>query len=248
VLRWASIGALLMVLLVALFAGAPARVLPSLLPAGQVQLAGVNGTLWHGSASRALARTPMGTMQLGQVSWRLRPLSLLALSPTVEFDSQWGEQRVNGVLTVKNRNTLGLRDVEAHIDASLLRQLAPVAVDGQFSLLATRLDLRDGLPAGAEGRVLWERGAWKSPRGRVPLGSYAVDFSQADASVPLTGEVLTLDGPIPATGSVRLEGRDYQLDVRIGGDGPLDPGLAQALSLLARPVGEAFELHLEGTF
>lgn len=245
-LRWAWAGALLLVLLIALVATAPARLLPQLLPAGQVRMAGVSGTLWRGAASRCLLRTSAGHLQLGQLEWRLRPLSLLALAPTVEFQSQWGEQHASGVATVYGARDIGLRDVDARVDASLLRQLAPVAVDGQFALLAQRLRLKDGLPVGAEGRLVWEHGAWNMPRGRMPLGSYALAFEQPDETAPLTGEVLTLSGPVQAEGNVRLEGRAYALDLRISGEQGLDPALSQALSLMARPDGEAFQLEVQG--
>lgn len=244
--RWASIGALLLVFLVVLVAAAPARLLPLVLPAGQVQMQGLAGTVWRGSASRCLLQTPAGYLQLGRVEWRLRPLSLLWLAPAVAFESQWGEQHASGVATLHGSEDIGLQDVDARVDASLLRQLAPVAVEGHFALMASHLRLRNGLPAGAEGRLVWERGAWNPPRGRLPLGSYAVEFSQPAAEAPLVGEVLTLDGPVTASGGVRLEGRNYTLDILVGSERALDPALAKALSLVARPEGEAFRLQLNG--
>ncbi|MBN7795437.1 type II secretion system protein N [Parahaliea mediterranea] len=244
--RWMTFGALLLVFLLALAAAAPARLLPALLPPGQLQMQGLSGSIWHGTASRCLLNTPAGYLQLGRVEWRLRPLSLLWLAPSVDFDSQWGEQHISARATLHGAGDLGLRDVDARIDASLLRQLAPVAVDGRFALMASRLRLRDGLPAGAEGRLVWEHGSWATPQMRLPLGSYAVEFEQPGAGDALVGEVLTLDGPVRAAGSVRLDGLDYVVDVRIGGEHGLDPALARALSLMARPEGEAFRLRLSG--
>lgn len=245
--RWALAGALFLFLVVAVVASAPARLLPLLLPAGQVQMQGLAGTVWEGSASRCLLRTPAGYLQLGRVEWRLHPLSLLALAPTVEVRSQWGEQHASGTVTLYGQDEYGLSDVDARIDASLLRQLAPVAVDGQFALIAPRLHVAGGLPVGAEGRLVWEHGAWAAPQGRMALGTYAVDFAQPGGKgQALTGKVLTLAGPVRAEGSVRLVGRAYNLDVSIAGDHGLDPALAQALSLMARPTDKGFQLKLDG--
>ncbi|WP_116368650.1 type II secretion system protein N [Parahaliea mediterranea] len=245
--RIAPLAALLLLLLVFLLLGAPARLLPALLPGGQVQLGGLSGTLWQGSASRCLLQTAAGPLQLGRVQWQLRPLSLLTLSPALDVDSQWGGQHLSGRVKFHGVNDIGLSDLSARADASLLRQLAPLAVEGGFSLQAQHLRLRDGLPAGAQGRLVWEHGAWMAPQGRIALGSYALDIQQRDAEAPLTADVITLAGPVQAAGQASLTGQNYSVDIRIRAEqGALDPALQQGLSLMARPDGNGYHLTLTG--
>ena len=244
--RWAPAGALFLLLLVVLLARMPARLLPALLPVDQLMLQGVSGTLWHGKASRSLLRTRAGYLQLGEVQWQLRPWSLALLAPTLAIHSQWGEQRITGTVTMHGLQDIELQQVEASFNAELLRQVAPVAVEGRFSLLANQLRVRNGMPAGGEGRLVWEYGAWAAPQGRLPLGSYALEFQQADPDAAVTGEVLTLAGPVLAEGTVSLAGRAYALDLMIRAERGLDPALQRALSLMARPRGDAFQLQLKG--
>ncbi|GAB3287072.1 type II secretion system protein N [Parahaliea aestuarii] len=245
--RFAALAALLLLLLVFLIVGAPARLLPAVLPAGQVQLDGLSGTLWRGSASRCLLQTAAGPLQLGRVEWQLRPLSLLTLAPALDFDSQWGGQHASGRVKIHGVNDIGLSQLSARADASLLRQLAPLAVDGGFSLQADYLRIRDARPAGARGRLVWEHGAWTAPQGRIALGSYALDFNQPDADTALAAEVITLAGPVQAVGDASLAGQDYRVDIRIRAEqGALDPALQQGLSLMARPDGNGYHLTLTG--
>ncbi len=243
---WRVILAALTLLLVTLVVSAPARLLPLLLPGEQVQLAGLKGSLWRGSASRALVRTEAGWLHLGELQWALRPLSLLGLAPQLQVETRWGAQYANAIITLRGQRDIDLEAVDARIDASLLRQLAPVAVDGEIALRAEILSLRDAVPVNARGRLLWDRGAWLAPGGRLPLGSYELSFTQAGPGTPLTGEVTTVSGPVNAAGELALDGRDYRVDVRIDAGAGMDPRLRNALSLIARPAGDGYHLELNG--
>lgn len=238
----AALAGLFTILLVA---SAPARLLAWVLPSEQVVMQGFSGSLWRGEVARCLVFTGAGYLHLGELTWSLKPLSLLLFAPSLEFHSQWGEQIARGEVTAHGAQDLSLADLDARFPAKLLRQLAPVAVAGSFSIQAQQLRLHEGLPVSALGRVVWERGAWLSPRGVMPLGSYALDFEQREGN-PLTGEVVTLEGPIAAAGTASLTGRAFDIDVVISSDQTLDDQLRQALSLVASPQGEGFNLKLSG--
>lgn len=239
--------ALLLVLLVSLIATAPARLLSLVVPADQLLMQGFSGTVWHGSASRCMLRLPAGFLHLGTVQWSLKPLSLLLLSPRLSVTSEWGSQVVAGNLVLRGASDLDLNDLEARVSADLLRQFAPVAVNGSFSMQVAQLKLRDGMPYSGEGRIVWEQGGWQSPRGNVALGTYALEFEQIEDK-PLLGEVLTVSGPLDAQGAVQLDGRQYRIDVLLRGDEVLDEQLKQALSLVAVPENDDFRILLEGDF
>ena len=122
--------------------------------------------------------------------------------------SRWGGQTVSGEFTLRGARDLDVRDLELSVAADLVRRFAPLAVDGTVSAQVGELALRDGLPARADGRLVWQDGVFLSPRGRVPLGSFAVEFRQGDGE-PLRGRVLTLAGPLQADGEVELSQRHY---------------------------------------
>lgn len=243
--RWLA-GVLALVLLLALLVmSAPAHLLLRLLENTPVTAQGLQGTVWQGRAARVLVTTDVGLLHLGEVSWSLRPWSLLALAPRIEVDSHWGAQRLQAEVQLRGRDDIDLENVDASFDASLIRHLAPVALQGVVSLQARQLRLRDGLPVQAQGRLLWQQAVWDSPRGMLPLGSYVLEVVQP-AGGDVTGEVLTLEGPVRATGQLQLARASYSIAVLISSDGNWDPQLQEALSLLARPVAGGYDLRLEG--
>jgi len=242
-LSWAI--ALVLVFLVALLASTPARLLTLVVPAHLVNLGGVSGTIWQGSASRCLLRLPQGHVSLGSVSWTLEPTSLLLMRPRLTVRSEWGSQTVAGQIALRGMQSVDVSDLEASFDAGLLRRFAPVAVEGSFSVQVAQFAVRDGLPNEGEGRVLWQGAAWQSPQGPVPLGSYALDFSQA-VGEPVVGEVITLAGPLSAEGQAMLEQRSYSINVLISSEEALAGPISNALSLMAAPEGDAYRFVLEG--
>ncbi len=236
----------LVLLLLFLLASAPARLLGLVLPGEQVSLQGLSGTLWRGGAARAVAATPAGYLQLGAVSWRLHPWSLLLFRPTLDLRSAWGAQEAAGRLTLRGERDLDLKNFDAALSAELLRQVLPVELGGTLSVQVARLALRDGLPVSGQGRLVWQDAVWKAPRGRQPLGSYGLDFEQARGE-PLRGTVVTIDGPVRAEGSVGLDSAGYRVDLTIRSEGGLGEELSQALALLAQPLpAGGFRLQLEG--
>ncbi len=138
-----------------------------------------------------------------------------------------------------------LGDVDATVDAALVRQFVPLELSGELSLLAQRLEIRDGLPYAADGRLVWRNGGWVSPQGPRSLGDYALDFRQP-AGDPLVGEVATLAGSLRAGGRITISGDNYDVDVLLAGDGLDDPQLRQALQLVAAPEGDGFRVALQG--
>lgn len=243
--RWLAGALALVLLLVLLVCSAPAHLLLRVLANTPVTAQALQGTIWQGRAGRVLVATDAGLLHLGEVSWSLRPWSLLALAPRLDVNSRWGGQRLHAEVQIRGRSDLALENLDASFDAGLLRHLAPVALQGVVSVQATRLRLRDGFPVQTEGRLLWQQAAWDSPRGVLPLGSYVVEVAQPLGG-DLTGEVLTLAGPLRATGQLQLARPSYSIAVLIAHDGSWDPQLQEALSLLARPVAEGYHLRLEG--
>lgn len=226
---------------------APARLLHLFVPAEQVLLQGLSGTVWRGTASSVQVRLPQGFFHLGQVQWQLKPLSLLTLSPRVVLESEWGNQSLSGDLVLRGQRDLDARELALQFNAPLLTNFAPVALDGVFNLQLSGLRLRDGLPERAEGSLAWNGAAWRSPRGLVPLGSYTMEFRQPPGEA-LRGEVMTLAGPLQAMGFAELNGRQYTVDILMGSDSALDPQLEQMLTLIATPEDTNYRVRVDGEF
>ncbi len=244
-LIWAALLALL--LLINLVVSAPARLLSLVVPPEQLLLQGLTGTLWHGKASSVLLRLPQGYVQLGAVQWWLQPLSLVLLAPHLTLHSVWGNQTLLVELVLRGQRDLDVFNLEGQVPANLLGHFAPVAVDGMLNLQLQSLQLRDGLPYSAAGRLVWQDGVWRSPRGPVPLGSYAMDVQQPEGEA-LQGQVITLSGPLQANGSVQLQQRQYEVNILLGSETTLDAQLQQMLSLIAVPEDAGYRISVQGDF
>ena len=107
--------------------------------------------------------------------------------------------------------------------------------------------MRQGLPYSALGRLVWQDGGWQSVRGLVPLGSYALDFEQAPEQA-LQGQVITLSGPLQASGSLELKDRRYELDIVLGSEDVMDGQLQAMLSLIAVPEDEGYRISMARDF
>ena len=236
---------LALVMIAVLIISAPARLVALMLPADNVIMQGFSGTLWRGSASRALVHVGAGYLQLGSVNWTLAPTSLLTFRPRLELSSQWGRQRLDGELVLRGGADISVHDLSANLSAELIRHYLPVALEGDLSLQFTTLHLRDGMPYHTDGRLVWQRAAWLSPSGARLLGAYAVDLQQPEDAA-LNGQIITLSGPVQATGSLRLSGNDYRVEVLVGSDEPMDVQLRQALSLIAVPEEDRYRVDLQG--
>lgn len=245
---WLTLAGLLALLFsILILVSVPARLLYLFVPADQLLLQGLSGTVWRGIASSVQLRLPQGFFQLGEVQWSLRPLSLITLSPRVKIESNWGSQLLTGEVALRGARSLDVDELELQFNAAILTQFAPVALDGVFRLQLAEFKLRDGLPYSAEGKLVWQGAAWRSPQGLVPLGTYAMDFKQLPGEV-LRGDVVTLTGPLQATGFAELEGRQYTVDVLMGSEEGLDPQLQQMLSLIAAPEGADYRVGVDGDF
>lgn len=223
----------------------PARLIPRLLPADQLLLSGLSGSLLQGQAARAILQTPAGPLHLGRVQWRVHPLSVLTLSPTVTLHSEWAQQRAS--LRASGRgDVLRLSDLDGSFSAGLVRQFVPLAVDGQVQLLFSELVLDAAGPLSAEGQVVWQNALWQSPGGGRPLGTYVAEITSTGER-QLSGRVDTLSGPVLATGDLSLDANTYGVNMLVTGrNRNLEPALAQALSLLAAPENSGYRLRLSG--
>ncbi len=226
------------ILLLTLIITAPARLLGLVLPSDKLVLQGLHGSVWSGSAARCLVAAGHGYVHLGKVSWELSPLSLLIFSPRLTFESHWGNQDISAQLSLRDTANFDLRDLDATISSRLLRQFTPLMVGGDFSIQFANLTVRDGLAAAVEGRVLWRNAALLSPQGPRPLGSYAIDLRQEEGQA-LSGEVVTVAGPVNVVGDIALAGERYEVDLMLDSEAELDTQLDEALTLFAQPLGDA---------
>ncbi len=238
---------LVLLFLMVLVLTAPARLVGYLLPADQLRLSGFSGTLWEGVASNAAIATPQGWLQLGRTHWSLSQLYLLALMPTVEFRSEWGQQQIGANIRLYPSGDTLVRGLRASFSASLIRHFMPVNLRGTLTLESPGLSIAGGVPAEGRGKLVWRQAFWRGVRGSQPLGDYALDFQ---VMAPATGaaQVKTLSGPIRIEGGLEVTGRQYTVDALLTSDEVIDPELSSALQLMAAPVDGGYRLKFNSEF
>jgi hypothetical protein len=113
-----------MVFCIALLANAPASLIGVFSGRGALSYSNAVGTIWSGE----LSDVSVSGIVLGEVKFRLSPLSLIQLSPQVQLNARGGAVVGHGRITRGFAGTFRLDDVEANAS---LRGIAPRGVFGE---------------------------------------------------------------------------------------------------------------------
>jgi len=209
----------------------PARVAVAWFAPGQVQLAGLQGTLWSGQA----ALGALGGLPLSELTWDLKPTRLLFGRLAADVATRLADGFVEGSVSV-TPSRLVVTDLRGTTRLSSLQQLLPLGgVDGLVTWQMERLEVIDQWPVRAIGRL---RVASLSavPFGVDNLGDYQVDFADAQAGEGVAGIIKDTGGPLSVAGNLALAAdRSYQLSGRVTARPGASEALVNGLTLLGNP-------------
>jgi hypothetical protein len=226
-----------------LLATAPAaKLLPLVQPRlGGVQLAGVDGSLWSGSAALVTANP----VQLQDLAWRFRPLVLLLGRAEVALQASWQGRPAAALAGKALFGSTYLADVSATVPApDVLRWLnvRHVRVEGSLALALARLEWASGsdLPA-VTGAASWTPARVSAPVELV-LGTAQLD-TVADQGVT-RGKLKTSGGTLLVDADVELKPDGvYRLDAQIQQKGDVPDAVAQFLSTFAEYSNGSYRLE-----
>src|SRR5690606_5232707 len=105
-------------------------------------LTGVTGTVWQGRASMSSVEIDNIPYSLGELRWRLRPWSLLALKPCANVVAELERQRIEGEVCARINGSVQARNVSVDAPASLIQAGIPTPIDGQLAASIANLELR----------------------------------------------------------------------------------------------------------
>lgn len=239
-----------LVFALALLLRAPAGALAPAFSAAGLAAVEYRGTVWRGEALQVAA----GSLRLPQVSWRLRPASLLAgrLAADVEVEVPGGFFR--GRVAAGLGNRLLVQDAEG---AAPLAVLAPaagrMAPDSRVVLEIGELSWKDEWPRAVVGEVRLGEVALGLP-GQASLGRG--DFvARFDAPEVARGEIVTgqledAGGPVEVRGTVSFAPPgDYEVAGVARARAGSPPELARALELAGpRTPDGGHQFALTGSF
>lgn len=232
-----SVGA---ILLICILVEAPA----SLLVLGlqreipTLKVGSVSGSLWRGSAySVSWPGTGQGRgVDLSRFSWKLKPWSLLLLSPAVELDAKYREQEFQGRVSTTLAGTWRLQEFNALLPAQALALPTPLPLSGRLSIAIDRLTVEGSRGfTEAQGRIALQDVSFQDGSRRWPLGNFAADLGTHQGQ--LKASMFDLGGPGSLEGEFLLAGGgQFSLSSLVaprGDDGPLGQSL---LTLLGEPT------------
>jgi len=237
---------LLTVGLVTLFLGLlvffPARVAYRWVSPQALSLAGIDGSIWSGSAREAQA----SGIYLRNVTWRMRPLALFTGKLAYAIEASPTSGFVEGNIGLGVTGTITFTDLQAALSLQSMQQALDMpGLSGQLNVQFDRLALDDGIPVAADGVL--EIANLVAPRvHRASIGGYRAEFFTQDSGVMASVE--DTDGVIDLAGSLQVSrDRSYQFVAQLAPKNDTPANLMQQMQFLgsANERGQ-HELRLEG--
>ena len=223
----------------------PARVLTTFLPA-TLTLSGLSGSVWSGQAVRAWTMIDGKPLMLGRVQWQLQPWRLCWGSP-LTLTSEWGDQIFTSRIGMGLSGLTVLRDVSVNFDTSVLREMFPLYLGGTLSGSFERIEVEQAGLRQAQGAVYLQNAIWAANSGNIPLGDYRIDVAgNAGSADGIVGEVVTENGALVLVGDLNLSMGAYAVKLSATGPVARDDGFRRAVSMLATPTAEGFDIVLQG--
>lgn len=221
----------------------PARVAHHWFSPAAVQVAGIDGTVWSGSAREASAHG----VYLRNLHWKMQPLRLLLgqVAYYVEADPAGGFLETD--VSVGLTGTVRLRNTRAALPLTALHGALRIDdIGGDISLQLSEARLSDGWPEQLEGTV-GISGLLVRALAPSPLGNFTAEFQSNDDDI--VGSVEDVSGMLDVAGIVTLKpDRSYSLIGQVAATAEAPASLTQQLQYLGSANARGLrDFRLEGT-
>ena len=185
-------------------------------------------------------------LMLGRVQWQLQPWRLGWGSP-LTLTSEWGDQIFTSRMGMGLSGLTVLHDVSVSFDTSALRAMFPLYLGGTLSGSFDRIEIEQAGLRQAQGTVHLQNAIWTAKSGNIPLGDYRIDVAgDAGSTDGIVGEVITENGALVLAGDLSLAMDSYAVKLSATGPVARDDGFRRAVSMLATPTAEGFDVVLQG--
>lgn len=218
------------VLLSVLVATFPARVAYQWFAPPDLQMTGISGSIWRGTATEGLA----GGAYIRDISWRFKPAALAGGKLAFETTSRPASGTMNTDVAVGLDGSLTLSSLSGRVPLDLVHPVFQQnAIRGDLSLAFESLVLKNGLPVEVVGAVTVANVSVPS-LSAGDLGDFRADFQTVDGVV--TGTVDDVSGVLDVAGVIRLApDRTYSLVGDVAARPAAPPSVEQQLRFLGSP-------------
>ena len=220
----------------------PARIAYDWFVPQAVQVSGLEGSVWSGSATEA----SVAGLYLRDLSWRLRPLRLLTGQLAASIEASPSSGFLEADVAVGFGGDIALANVNASLPLSAVAPIAGVpGLAGNASIQFREMELRDGLPVVAEG-TLTVADLVAPMVDASPIGGYRAEFFTGDDAV--VASVEDVNGVFDVAGSLTVSSdRNYQFIGKVAATDKTSEKLRKQLRFLgsANDRGQ-HDIRLEG--
>jgi len=228
---------------VALVITFPARVAYQWMSSPFVQMSGIQGTVWNGSA-REFATNGV---YLRELTWRMHPLGLFTGKANYDISGTPNSGFFESEVTLSLGGTLTLSNLSASVPLQMFEEASNIAgLRGNASLKFERLELRAGRAAAMDGTV--DVANLSVPIfGDTSLGGYRAEFYTQNNGI--VASVEDTDGVVDVAGSLQLNpDKSYAFRGQVVAKPNAPDKLTSQLRYLPTNDRGQHELSLEGQY
>lgn len=197
----------------------------------QIQLYGLEGSVWHGHADVA----QLGRYRLAPFNWQYRPAGLLVGRVDVKVQFERGASQASAVVGLSPGGDVRLSDVDAVLPAGELVQmlrLPLVQVDGELDARVDSLKIKASHLTALTGTLTWNNAQVLKPQS-YQLGGLEAVFN-TDNNV-IKGTLRDKGGQLQVDGLVTLKpDGTYQVNAKVGTRDRSQPALNRLINSLGR--------------
>ncbi len=198
-----------------------------------IKLYGVQGSIWSGSADKAIIQ---GKPPIDNLSWSINPAMILFAHLSGEVKGSFQNQNVIGNISYSALGSFSASNVRASIDATTvqnLMQLPMGELSGKFNINVEAFTANpEGMPE-ITAKIKWQN-AKVTLIDTVDLGTVTLDIKPNDRD-QLTANVSNINGHLTLKGDANVDDKKaYNLDLSITAETKANDNLRQSLKLFAK--------------
>lgn len=219
----AGIAVFLLVLLVSF----PAQVAYNWFAPQEIQLSGISGSVWNGSATEGLA----SGAYLRDLRWRIRPGALLTGAIAFDASASPGSGVLDTQVAARLDGSLSLTNLRGNVPLDVVHQsFQQGGIRGDLILEFENLTIRDGMPVVAIGSVT-VADFFAPVLSASRIGDFRADFQSTTDEI--TGDVQDISGVLDVEGTITLTpDRSYIFTGEVAPTAETPPSILNQLQFL----------------
>ena len=208
------------------------HVLPHLKLPPNLQLVGIQGTAFRGTAQEIV----IDQFPLQEVSYRFMPSCILLLKACYQVSYEQGDFDAAYDVLSGDTEISGAR-IEYPV-AELMKYVPNVPVNpvGRVELMIDELSMVQGKPAALDGKLIGRDLGVDNDGSKISIGDFQVDFTGNQKKYEFKLSDLDARLDVAGKGEIGADGQ-YNFDIKLNAEDGLDPKVKNVLDLFAAKAG-----------